>query len=115
MVASSLRIELRLDRKGFRRELHGSFLDLDSGICREVVERLHKPSRPTNTGSNSAPVISETEEELLRVLRQETRAGLHVLSLSMRSLDCYGRADRIAITLCAAQTKADRVTYLVHH
>ena len=86
------------------------FDDPNASVQRHVSEHLRSARGPADRQLHDALARAQTDEQLLRVLRQESGAGLHDLGLAESiGLDGHARADRVAVAL-GADAGARRAT-----
>src|SRR5580698_2289744 len=86
-----------------------AFFNLHTMICRQPCKVLHTAAGPADFGACRGGV-TDSEENLLGVLRAETCARLQDLHLpSLRSIEADDCAHRVPIALCPAQPEGQGV------
>ena len=75
---------------------------------RQIFEGLRETTGPANGGSDERIGFAEAEKKFFGVLREEARPSLKIFCLAQSAgLNGDGRADSIAIALCAAEPEGN--------
>ena len=84
--------------------------DDDEASLRNILQTLDYAARPLNCDGHWPGARAETEAKILSMLRKEAATCLNKLDLFRGArLQSNYRANGVAITFAAAQTKCDRV------
>src|SRR5258708_7640868 len=87
----------------------GSFCNPDSAVSRQVVKVLYHSAGPPDRSLHGTFGRAQTEKQVLAMLREKARSSLNRSRLATGlGFDRNGGPNRIAITLCSAQSKGDR-------